>query len=85
MALLEQGKKMVQEVEGLKHILNVIKRALELKQGESTETLKNMSVGFLVNYLADQQNLKQKVKKKLPFSIFILIIINTCFFFCPGS
>ncbi|KAF7990828.1 hypothetical protein HCN44_000633 [Aphidius gifuensis] len=57
----EQGKKMVQEADGLKCIIDVIKKSLKLEVTESSEILKNVSVGFLLNYLADQKDIKQSI------------------------
>lgn len=64
MCFVESGRKLVREQDGLKVILIVLKKAVALKNVESASFLRNVVVGFLLNFLVDQETLHKKVRNK---------------------
>ncbi|XP_015120717.1 rap1 GTPase-GDP dissociation stimulator 1-B isoform X2 [Diachasma alloeum] len=57
----EQGKKLVQENDGLRYILSVLQRGVRLEDEERAGLLRNVAAGFLLNYLDDQESIHKKV------------------------
>ncbi|XP_034940036.1 rap1 GTPase-GDP dissociation stimulator 1-B isoform X2 [Chelonus insularis] len=56
----EDGNKMVQEHNGLKYILKVLSRGVNLGHAEGAEFLRIVAAGFLLNYLVDQEALQNE-------------------------
>lgn len=65
-----KGKTIIRENEGLKNILKVLNKGIDLGEKEGAEFLRNVATGFLLNYLVDQSMLEKEV----------LIILNFCFY-----
>ncbi|XP_033219171.1 rap1 GTPase-GDP dissociation stimulator 1 [Belonocnema kinseyi] len=59
-----KGKTIIRENEGLKNILKVLKRGIDLEEKEGAEYLRNVATGFLLNYLVDQSRLEKEVIKE---------------------
>lgn len=59
--ILENGKIMLKRKDGLKYILQMLKRATDLKNIESANTLRRVASGLLLNFLVDQESLQQQV------------------------
>lgn len=58
-----KGKTLIQEMEGLKHILKVLERGIEFGNKEGADFLRNVGAGFLLNFLVDQNNIDKEVIK----------------------
>ncbi|XP_063982044.1 rap1 GTPase-GDP dissociation stimulator 1 [Diachasmimorpha longicaudata] len=57
----EQGKKLVQENDGLRYIIRVLQRGVKLEDKERAALLRNVGAGFLLNYLDDQESLQKTI------------------------
>lgn len=53
---------MIKKKDGLKYILQMLKRATDLKDIENANTLRRVASGLLLNFLVDQESLQQQVK-----------------------
>ncbi|XP_050456937.1 GTPase-GDP dissociation stimulator vimar isoform X1 [Cataglyphis hispanica] len=60
----ENGKKLVREQDGLKIILTVLKESIALKNAEGASFLRNVTAGFLLNFLVDQEVLYEEALKE---------------------
>lgn len=58
---IENGKKFIENRNGLILILTVLKKSVILKNEESVSFLRNVAAGFLLNFLIDQPSLHTKV------------------------
>lgn len=58
----ENGKKLVQEQDGLRVILTVLKKSIALKNAEGASFLRNVAAGSLLNFLVDQEALHEEVR-----------------------
>ncbi|KAI4478167.1 PREDICTED: rap1 GTPase-GDP dissociation stimulator 1-B [Polistes canadensis] len=56
----KNGKVMIKEKDGLKYILQMLKKATDLKDTESADTLRKVASGLLWNFLVDQESLQQQ-------------------------
>ncbi|KAF7408298.1 hypothetical protein HZH66_002835 [Vespula vulgaris] len=56
----KNGKIMLKKKDGLKYILQMLKRATDLKNIESANTLRRVASGLLLNFLVDQESLQQQ-------------------------
>ncbi|KMQ91075.1 rap1 gtpase-gdp dissociation stimulator 1-b [Lasius niger] len=60
----ENGKKLVQEQDGLRVILTVLKKSIALKNAEGASFLRNVAAGSLLNFLVDQEALHEEALKE---------------------
>ncbi|KAK2582787.1 hypothetical protein KPH14_005051 [Odynerus spinipes] len=56
----KNGKIMIKEKDGLKHILLMLKRAIDMKDTEGSDLLRRVANGLLLNFLVDQESLQQQ-------------------------
>ncbi|XP_015176585.1 PREDICTED: rap1 GTPase-GDP dissociation stimulator 1-B isoform X2 [Polistes dominula] len=56
----KNGKVMIKEKDGLKYILQILKKATDLKNTESADMLRRVASGLLWNFLVDQESLQQQ-------------------------
>lgn len=79
MFVLEKGKDLIKEENGLKGILDLINKGLRLGEVEGADYLRDVSGGCLITFLTDQEHLLNQVYlnfKFFPLNWFIIIKSN---------
>lgn len=67
MFVLEKGKDLIKEENGLKGILDLINKGLRLGEVEGADYLRDVSGGCLITFLTDQEHLLNQVYLNFKF------------------
>lgn len=70
----EKGKQLVQQRDSLKDILTVLTKSINLRDAEGAAFLRNVTAGFLLNFLIGQDDLQRKALEQNVLSIICSIL-----------
>lgn len=70
----KNGKIMVKEIDGLKRILLVLKKSVDMKDTEGSDMLRRIASGLLLNFLVDEESLQQQALEESTIPILCRIL-----------